>query len=120
MLGSLGRNIRTFVWALVLGLAVWVAAVTAADPNEVRAYPNAVNIELVGQNPNLVITSDLPKNVQLTLLAPRSVWDQLTARPACAWSWICQGLPPASTGCHCRCKSTRGRSGWSRRARRLC
>jgi len=81
MLGNLGRNLRTFLWALVLGLAVWVAAVTAADPNEVRAYPDAVNIELVGQNPNLVITSDLPKNVQLTLLAPRSVWDQLTARP---------------------------------------
>ncbi|MFN2119846.1 MAG: YbbR-like domain-containing protein [Anaerolineales bacterium] len=81
MLGSLGRNFRTFLWALVLGLAVWVAAVTAADPNEVRAYPNAVSIELVGQSPNLVITSDLPKSVQLTLLAPRSVWDQLTARP---------------------------------------
>ena len=81
MLGNLGRNFRTFLWALVLGLAVWVAAVTAADPNEVRAYPSAVNIELVGQNPSLVITSDLPKNVQLTLLAPRSVWDQLTAQP---------------------------------------
>jgi YbbR domain-containing protein len=81
MLGSLSRNFRTFLWALVLGLAVWVAAVTAADPNEVRAYPNAVNVEVVGQNQNLVITSDLPKNVQLTLLAPRSVWDQLTARP---------------------------------------
>jgi YbbR domain-containing protein len=81
MLSRLGRNLRAFLWALVLGLSVWVAAVTAADPDEVRLYPNAVSLELVGQDPGLVITSDVPKDVQLTLRAPRSVWDQLTARP---------------------------------------
>ena len=51
MLSRLGRNLRTFLWALVLGLSVWVAAVTAADPDEVRLYPNAVSLELVGQDP---------------------------------------------------------------------
>ncbi len=32
-------NIRTFLLALVLGVSVWVSAVIAADPNEVRTYP---------------------------------------------------------------------------------
>jgi YbbR domain-containing protein len=81
MLSSLGRNLRTFLWALVLGISVWVAAVTSADPDEVRAYPNAVPIQLVGQDPGLVITSDVPKDVLLTLRAPRSVWDEMTSRP---------------------------------------
>jgi len=81
MLSRLGWNVRSFLWALVLGLSVWVAAVTAADPDEVRLYPNDVSLELVGQDPSLVITSDIPKDVQLTLRAPRSVWEQLTARP---------------------------------------
>ncbi len=81
MLSSLGRNLRSLLWALVLALAVWVAAVTSADPDEVRPYPNTIGIELVGQDPGLVITSDVPKDVQMTIRAPRSVWDQLTARP---------------------------------------
>jgi YbbR domain-containing protein len=62
-------------------LSVWVAAVTAADPDEVRLYPSAVGLDIVGQDQGLVITSEMPKDVQLTLRAPRSVWDQLTARP---------------------------------------
>src|SRR5512143_4342204 len=80
-LSNLGRNARTFGWALILALSVWVAAVTSADPDEVRAYPTAVSIDLVGQDPSLVITSDLPKDIQLSLRAPRSVWEQMTARP---------------------------------------
>ena len=35
----LAKNIRTFLLALVLGISVWVSAVSAADPNEVRTYP---------------------------------------------------------------------------------
>src|SRR5512140_3670968 len=81
MLSSFGRNIRTFLWALLLALAVWLAAVTAADPDIVRAYPTPVRVEIVGQDPGLVINGSLPKDVTLTLRAPQSVWDQLTARP---------------------------------------
>lgn len=81
MLSNLGRNIRSFLWALVLGLSVWIAAVTAADPDEVRALSTPVNIDVVGQDPSLVITGDVPKEVRLTIRAPRSVWDQLTTSP---------------------------------------
>lgn len=80
MLSNLGRNLRTFLWSLLLALAVWLAAVTAADPDEVRAYPNPVGVEVIGQDPGLVIDGSLPTKVELTLRAPQSVWDQLTAR----------------------------------------
>ena len=81
MLSSIARNLRTFLWSLLLALAVWLAAVTASDPDVVRAYPSPVRVEVVGQDPGLVINGSLPKSVELTLRAPQSVWDQLTARP---------------------------------------
>lgn len=81
MFNSLGRNLRSFLWALVLGLSVWVAAVTASDPDEVRAYPTPVSVAIVGQNPGLVISSAVPQEVKLTFRAPQSVWNQLNARP---------------------------------------
>ena len=114
MLSRLGRNLRAFLWALVLGLSVWVAAVTAADPDEVRLYPNAVSLELVGQDPGLVITSDVPKDVQLTLRAPRSVWDQLTARPESVRAILDLVLAPHRTyaqtlGSHCAARRHQGR-----------
>jgi YbbR domain-containing protein len=76
----LAKNIRTFLLALVLGLSVWVSAVTAADPNEEHSYPKPIPLQVVGQDPSLVITSDLPSTVEVSLRAPRSVWESLTTR----------------------------------------
>ncbi|MCC6299520.1 MAG: hypothetical protein IT314_09485 [Anaerolineales bacterium] len=72
-------NFRTLLLALILAIAVWISAVTAADPNEVRS-PIAVPLEIVGQDPSLVVTSELPATIEVTLRAPRSVWEQLTAQ----------------------------------------
>lgn len=76
----LASNIRTFLLALVLGTAVWVSAVSAADPNDVRAYPKSVPIEIIGQEPSLMITNALPTNMDITIRAPRSVWESLTTQ----------------------------------------
>jgi YbbR domain-containing protein len=81
MLSSLGKNLRSLFWAFLLSTAVWLAAVTASDPDEMHTYPNPVKVEVVGQAPNLIISGNLPQEVQLTLRAPRSIWDQLRARP---------------------------------------
>ncbi len=81
MLSSLGRNVRALLWALVLALSVWVAAVTAADPDEVRTFPKPVSVEVVGQDPALVINGDVPRQVQITMRAPQTVWNALAARP---------------------------------------
>ena len=75
------ENYRTFLWALALAIAVWVAAVTSADPDETRTLPSAVPIQITGQDPSLVINSEIPTTVEMTLRAPRSVWDLIEANP---------------------------------------
>jgi YbbR domain-containing protein len=75
---TFAKNLRTFILALALGISVWVSAVSAADPNEVRSYPNPIPLEVIGQDPSLVLTSDIPSTVDVTLRAPHSVWETLT------------------------------------------
>ncbi len=81
MLSSFGRNLQSFLWALAIAFAVWIAAVTAADPDQVRIYPTPIKVEVVGQDPSLIIYGSIPKEIQVTLRAPQSVWNQLTAHP---------------------------------------
>ncbi|HET9908930.1 MAG TPA: CdaR family protein [Anaerolineales bacterium] len=76
----LATNVRTFLLAFVLGISVWLSAVTGADPDDVLVYPKPVKLEVIGQDPSLVLTSDIPSTIQVTLRAPRSVWEQLTAQ----------------------------------------
>lgn len=73
----LASNIRTFLLALVLGIAVWVSAVSAADPDEVNPYPKPIPIEIVGQDPTLVLTNELPTNMEVMIRAPHSTWEAL-------------------------------------------
>lgn len=77
MIGWLGANLRTFLWAFLMAVAVWFAAVTASDPDEVRQYPDPIPVEIIGQDPGLVIRGETPKQTTLTLRAPRSVWERL-------------------------------------------
>jgi YbbR domain-containing protein len=79
MIRWLATNVRTFLWALAMALAVWVAAVTAADPDEVRQFPEPISVEVIGQDPGLVITGEVPRQIELTLRAPSSVWQELLA-----------------------------------------
>jgi YbbR domain-containing protein len=77
MLRWLGRNLRTFLLAFALAVAVWVTAVTSANPDQTQTYPNPVPIEYIGLNPNLIKTGTVPQQVEITLRAPRSVWNSL-------------------------------------------
>ncbi|NTU57025.1 MAG: hypothetical protein HGA79_12310 [Anaerolineales bacterium] len=77
---SFAANTRTFLLALVLGISVWVSAVTSADPDEIRIYPNPVPLEIIGKAPSLIITTDTPSNVEVTLRAPSSVWELLNTK----------------------------------------
>ncbi|MEK6752568.1 MAG: CdaR family protein [Chloroflexota bacterium] len=81
MLRWISQNYRTFLWAFALAMAVWISAVTSADPDEMRALSSAVPVQIIGQSPNLVLSSDIPKEVALILRAPRSVWDLIEADP---------------------------------------
>jgi len=74
----LATNFRTFILAFALALAVWVTAVTAANPDETQVYPNPIPIEFIGQDPGLILTgASVPQQVEITLRAPHSVWQSL-------------------------------------------
>lgn len=82
MLRWISTNYRTFLWAFALAISVWIAAVTGADPDETRLLPDPVAVEIVGQDPMLVVNSDVPKEVEISLRAPVSVWRVLDADPS--------------------------------------
>lgn len=73
------KNLTTLLLAVALAIAVWVSAVSENDPNERRIYPSPVTIDIIGQDPSLIITSEVPRQVTLTLNAPRSVWTRLVS-----------------------------------------
>lgn len=77
----ISENYRTFLWALVLSISVWVAAVTSADPDETRALSSPVPVQVIGQDPGLVISGEIPTEVEVTLRAPHSVWNIIDADP---------------------------------------
>ncbi|MBE0672876.1 MAG: hypothetical protein IH588_20045 [Anaerolineales bacterium] len=77
----ISQNYRTFLWAFALAMAVWISAVTSADPDETRALPSPVPLQIIGQSPNLVLSNDVPKEVEVSLRAPRSVWSLIEADP---------------------------------------
>lgn len=79
MLNWLISNLKTFLLACIMAVAVWVSAVTAADPDEARVFPRAIPLEILGQDPRLVIVGSLPERVSVTMRAPRSTWEQLTS-----------------------------------------
>jgi YbbR domain-containing protein len=81
MLHWLSENYRTFLWAFALSIAVWVAAVTSADPDETHLLSSPVPVQIIGQDPSLVISSDIPAEVEVTLRAPRSVWTIIDGDP---------------------------------------
>lgn len=78
---AVSQNLRTFLWAFVLALAVWISAVTSADPDQVRTYPEPVAVEIVGQDTRLVLVGAIPKQVEVTMRAPRSIWEKISVYP---------------------------------------
>jgi YD repeat-containing protein len=47
-----------------------------------------VNIEKIGQNPNVLLTSEIQTQARLTLSAPRSILTQLENNPTRVQAWI--------------------------------
>jgi YbbR domain-containing protein len=79
VLRSILKNIPTFLLAIALASAVWISAVSYADPNQELPYSRPVQVEVIGQDPGLILTSNIPTQIYVTLKAPKSVWDRLIA-----------------------------------------
>jgi len=68
------KNLPTLATAILLAVAVWVLAVTNTDPVERRTFSRPVEIEVVGLDPSLVVTNEIPEQISLSLSAPSSTW----------------------------------------------
>lgn len=80
-LKKLVKDLPTLILSFLLALAVWISAVTAADPNDTRAFPEPVNVEVLGLDPSFSMVGDIPETVTVTLTAPNSIWDSLITSP---------------------------------------
>lgn len=81
MLRWIADNYRTFFWAFALAVAVWISSVTSADPDQTRTLPSPVPVEIIGQSSNLVFSQSIPKEIEVTLRAPLSVWTLIESDP---------------------------------------
>jgi YbbR domain-containing protein len=81
MMRWIAENYRTFLWAFALASAVWISSVTSADPDQTRTLAAPVPVEIIGQPSNLIFSKAIPREVDVTLRAPRSVWTLIEADP---------------------------------------
>lgn len=76
-LRKLINNLPSLATALVFAVAVWLFAVTQADPTAVRNYPRPIEVDVIGLDPNLMITNDVVQQVSLAIRAPSTILNQL-------------------------------------------
>ena len=79
-------NLSALLLALVLAVAVWFSAVTAADPNVERI--RTASIEIIGKDANMLIIGSVPSQVNITLRAPTSVIDKLISSENAVRAWV--------------------------------
>ena len=79
-LRSFAKTLPLLLTAFIMAVAVWIMAVTSSDPSVEKLYPNVVPVEVIGQSSDLVITSEMPEKIALTLRAPTSIWESLTSQ----------------------------------------
>jgi len=72
--------------SIALAVVVWISAETAANPNIERS--RSVPLEVIGLDPNMLIVSEVPSQVRVTLRAPRSVADSLVATENTIRTWV--------------------------------
>jgi len=78
---KMARDLPTLILSFLLALAVWISAVTAADPNDTRAFPQPVTVEVLGLDPSFSLVGDIPESVTVTITAPNSIWNSLITSP---------------------------------------
>ncbi len=77
MLRWLWGNLGSLILAFVLALAVWIVALTNADPTETREL-DPIPIEYSGLRQGLLIIGEPPPTSgSITVRAPLSVWEQI-------------------------------------------
>ncbi len=73
-------QLGTFILAFGMAFLVWVAAIREADPIVTRTFPQRVPVKIIPPRANLFVVDQdsLPTDVQVSIRAPQSVWQNLT------------------------------------------
>ena len=88
-------NLSTLLLAAVLAVVVWISAVTAANPIVEQTRP--VPLEIPGLDPDMLVVGNVPTQVRVTLEAPRSVMDSMSASENAVQAWVdVSGLEPGT------------------------
>jgi YbbR domain-containing protein len=81
-----GRNFGTLLISFILASIVWASAVTSADPNEERIYE--IPIEIIGQDTDIEIMSEIQDELQMTLYAPSSILEEISKETNILRAWV--------------------------------
>lgn len=88
-------NLSTMLLAAALAVVVWISAVTAANPNVERS--RSVPLDIVGLDPDMLVVGSVPTQVRVTLEAPTSVMDSMSASENAVQVWVdVSGLEPGT------------------------
>ncbi len=97
VLRTIVRNLPTLLLSFILAVTVWISAVSSTDPISSRIFPRPVSIEIIGQDPGMLITNTVVDQVTVTLRAPRTVWDRILNGQAPVRAFIdLSGLKPGT------------------------
>lgn len=76
----LAENTGTIILSLFLAFIVWVTAVVTSDPN-IEGVSNPIPLKIEGLGTNMFLIGDIPDQVQVTLAAPASIWNEINNNP---------------------------------------
>ncbi len=79
------ENLSSLLLALILALTVWVAAVSSSDPIELHTVSNPLAIDFRNLDDGLVLVNAQSRQTSVSVRAPRSVWNQLSASAFEVW-----------------------------------
>lgn len=79
-------NLSTLILSFALAVVVWISAVTAANPNIERV--RSVPLEVIGLDPDKLVTSSVPAQVRVTVRAPTSVMDNIISSDQSIRAWV--------------------------------
>ncbi len=71
----IGSNLTSLILSLLLALVIWISAVTSANPNTEAEF--TLPLEVIQQASDIAIVDTLPESVNVTVLAPESIIQQL-------------------------------------------
>src|SRR3989304_8806441 len=72
-------NLESLSFSFLRALSVWMAGVSSTDPIDEKEFPSSIPIRYTDPAQGLILVGNPPGEARLTLRAPTSVWEDLTA-----------------------------------------